>query len=174
MKLRISKLKLLILMAMSVVGVAASAEVLIVYYTMGQTLPLCPNGNFLGLHFDCDAVLGSRYSSVFGVPLELLALGYFLVNLGLVYLIAFGSDKISHVSMRTLFGWRFIGIVLVPYLVFVEVILIKAICVYCTIMHVAIVADFIIISYLLFLKPPDTFGVSSVPGSMTSELPPLD
>lgn len=174
MKLRISKLKLLILMVMSVVGVAASAEVLIVYYSMGQTPPFCPVGTFFGLHFDCDAVLGSPYSTIFGVPLELLALGYFLVNLALVYLIAFGSDRLSHVSMRTLFGWRFIGIILVPYLVYIEVILIKAICVYCTIMHVAIVADFIIISYLLFLRPSDTFGTGSVPGSPASELPAVE
>lgn len=159
MRLRISKLKLVILMAMSVVGAIASSEVLIVYYTLGQEPPFCPPGSFLGIRFDCGAVLGSKYSSIFGVPLELLALGYFLVNLGLVYLIAFGSDKIARVSLKTLFAWRFIGIVIVPYLVFVEVVLIKAICVYCTIMHIAIIADFIIISYLLFLKPLDSLGL---------------
>jgi uncharacterized membrane protein len=55
-------------------------------------------------------------------------------------------------SLKALFGWRFLGIVIVPYLVFVELFLAKAICVYCTIMHVAIIADFLIISYLLFYK----------------------
>lgn len=44
------------------------------------------------------------------------------------------------------------GIIIVPYLVFVELFLVRAICIYCTMMHVAIVADFIIISYLLFYK----------------------
>ncbi|HEY6282345.1 MAG TPA: hypothetical protein VIW22_00285, partial [Nitrososphaerales archaeon] len=34
--------------------------------------------------------------------------------------------------------------------VFVELFLIRAICVYCTIMHVAILVDFVVISYLLF------------------------
>jgi len=101
---------------------------------------------------NCDAVLSSDYSQVFGVPLELFAVFYFIINLLLVYFIAFGSDRLLRISRNLLFGWRFLGILIVPYLVFIELVLIKAICVYCTIMHVAIVADFIIISYLLFYR----------------------
>jgi uncharacterized membrane protein len=97
-------------------------------------------------------VLSSRYSQIFGIPLELFAVAYFALNLLLVYLIVFGSDRLFRLSLNILFGWRFLGIVIVPYLIFVELVLIKAICVYCTIMHVAIIADFVIISYLLFYK----------------------
>ena len=151
---RISWLKLLVLMVMSAFGLWASSMVLIVYYTLKETLPFCPLGPLgsPGITLDCYAVLSSHYSQVFGIPLELLAVWYFIVNLLLVYFIAFGSDSLSGLSLKTLFGWRFIGIVIVPYLVFVELFLVKAICIYCTIMHVAIVADFIIISYLLFYK----------------------
>ena len=105
-----------------------------------------------GIALNCYAVLSSRYSQVFGIPLELLTVGYFIVNLILVYLIAFGSDLLFKTSLKTLFGWRFIGIAIVPYLIFVELFLVRAICIYCTMMHVAIVADFIIISYLLFYR----------------------
>ena len=149
---RISWFKLLILMIMSIFGLWASSMVLIVYYTLKETLPFCPLQRGPGIAIDCYAVLSSRYSQVFGIPLELLAVWYFIVNLLLVYFIAFGSDTLSSISLKTLFGWRFIGIILVPYLVFVELFWVKAICIYCTIMHVAIVADFIIISYLLFYK----------------------
>jgi uncharacterized membrane protein len=89
---------------------------------------------------------------VFGIPLELFAVAYFVINLLLVYFIAFGNDRLFRSSLNALFGWRFLGIAIVPYLVFVELFLVKAICVYCTIMHVAIIADFLIISYLLFYK----------------------
>jgi hypothetical protein len=41
---------------------------------------------------------------------------------------------------------------IVPYLVFIELVLVKAICFYCTIMHIAIIADFIIISCLLLYR----------------------
>jgi uncharacterized membrane protein len=149
---RISWLKLLVLMVMSIFGLWASSMVLIVYYTLKQTLPFCPLQRSPGIALDCYAVLSSRYSQVFGIPLELLAVWYFIVNLLLVYFIAFGSDSLSRMSLKTLFGWRFIGIIIVPYLVFVELFLVKAICIYCTVMHVAIIADFIIISYLLFYK----------------------
>jgi uncharacterized membrane protein len=150
--MRVSWPKLLLLVAMSLFGLWASSEVLIVYYTLKQSLPFCPLQQGPGIALNCYAVLSSRYSQIFGIPLELLAVGYFIVNLLLVYLIAFGTDRLFKASLKTLFGWRFLGIIIVPYLVFVELVLIRAICIYCTIMHVAIIADFVIISYLLFYK----------------------
>jgi uncharacterized membrane protein len=148
--MRISKLKLLILVVMSAFGLWASATVLVIFYTLHQQLPICPSGTYFGIHLDCGLVLSSSYSKIFGIPLELLALAYFLINLVMVYFIAFGSDRVYRISLQALFGWRFIGIAMVPYLVFVEVFLLHAICVYCTIMHVAILTDFVVISYLLF------------------------
>jgi uncharacterized membrane protein len=148
--MRISPLKLVLLVAMSAFGLWASGTVLVIFYTLNQQLPLCPTGTFFGVHFDCGAVLRSSYSEVFGIPLEFLAMAYFIVNLGMVYLIAFGSQRVSDFMLEALFGWRFIGIIIVPYLVFVELFIIHAICVYCTMMHVAIVLDFVVVSYLLF------------------------
>ena len=150
--MRVSWPKLLLLMAMSLFGLWASSEVVIVYLTLKQALPFCPLSRSPGIAIDCYAVLSSQYSQVFGIPLELLAVGYFIVNLLLVYFIAFGNDSVFTVSLKILFGWRFIGIIMVPYLVFVELFLVRAICIYCTTMHIAIIADFIVISYLLFYK----------------------
>lgn len=160
--MRISKLKLLILVAMSLVGLWASGSVLITYYTLGQQLPLCPTGSYLGVHLDCGAVLSSSYSKVFGIPLELLALFYFAVNLGLVYIIAFGSDRSSEISLQVLFAWRFIGVAMVPYLIFVELFLLRAICVYCTIMHAAILVDFAVVSYILFFGKNSLWGKDEI------------
>ncbi len=177
--LRITRLKLLILVVMSLFGLGAALEVFITYYYLGQSLPLCTPGGF----FDCARVLGSTYSQFFGIPLELFAAAYFIVNLALVYLIAFGSDRVFQRALGAIFIWRFLGLMIVPYLVFIELFVIHAICVYCTMMHVAIVADFIIISYLIFYKggigaqvaldtapeakvPPQTGGIP--PGSPSS------
>ena len=146
--MRITRLKLLILVVMSLFGLAAALEVFASYYYMHQTPPGCTPGGY----FDCDKVLGSTYSQVFGIPLELFAVAYFMVNLALVYLIAFGSEGVFRRAIRVLFGWRFLGLLLVPYLVIIELFMIHAVCIYCTMMHVAIVADFIIITYLLFYK----------------------
>jgi len=145
---RITRLKLLILVVMSLFGLGAALEVFFTYYLLGQSLPGCQPGGFL----DCARVLGSTYSQIFGIPLELFAAAYFIINLGLVYLIAFGSDGVFRRAINAIFIWRFLGLMIVPYLVFVELFIIHALCIYCTMMHIAIVADFIIISYLLFYK----------------------
>lgn len=166
--MRISRLKLLVLVLMSAFGLWASGTVLVIFYTLNQQLPICPTGTYWGVHFDCGQVLSSPYSKVFGVPLEVLALAYFAINLGMVYLIAFGSDHVSRLSLQALFGWRFIGVAIVPYLVFVELFLLHAICVYCTMMHVAILLDFAVVSYLLF------FGKNALWGAEGAEaLPPM-
>ena len=46
------------------------------------------------MSFDCEAVLGSKYSEIFGIPLELFAVVYFVINLFLVYLVSFGSESV--------------------------------------------------------------------------------
>jgi uncharacterized membrane protein len=150
--MRLSGPKLALLLAMSAFGLWASAMVVIVYYELKQALPICPSQTGPGIVLNCNAVLGSQYSQVFGIPLEFFALAYFIINILLVCFIAFGSDRIFRSSLKLLFGWRFLGLIIVPYLVSVELFIIRAICVYCTFMHVAIVADFIIITYFLYYK----------------------
>ncbi len=152
LKMRVSKAKFAILIAMSIVGLLAASETLFTYYLFKQTLPFCNSGSLGGISLDCNAVLGSQYSQIFGIPLELFAVAYFIINLILVYLVTFGSSRIFGTSLNVLFGWRFVGLMIVPYLVFVEFVVLRAVCLYCTIMHAAIVADFVVISYFLFFR----------------------
>lgn len=165
--MRISKLKFAVLVCMSIFGLWASGMVVVIFYLLKEALPFCGAGKGPGIVFNCETVLGSPYSEIFGVPLELLAVFYFIINISLVYLIAFGNEKVFNVSLDVLFVWRFIGITIVPYLLFVELFILKAICIYCTIMHAAIVVDFVIISYLLFFRQNSFFG--SEPGAAPTE-----
>jgi len=150
--MRVTRAKFVILVAMSVVGLFAASETLFTYYIFKQALPFCTAGSFLGIALDCNTVLGSGYSQIFGIPLELFAVAYFVINLILVYMVTFGSPRVFGKALNTLFGWRFVGLMIVPYLVFIEFIVLKAICIYCTIMHAAIIADFIVITYFLFFR----------------------
>ncbi|MDG6924333.1 MAG: vitamin K epoxide reductase family protein, partial [Nitrososphaerota archaeon] len=154
MQRRISWKKFSVLMIMSVIGLWASTMVLVIYNTLHHSLPACtlPSSGSGGIVVNCDKVLGSSYSSIDGVPLEVFAVVYFIVNLALIYLIGFGTDSIYKAAFKTLFVWRFLGICIVPYLIVVELFLVKAICLYCTTMHAAIIIDFIIISYFLYYK----------------------
>lgn len=86
------------------------------------------------------------------MPLEVFAVFYFFANVVMVYIIAFGNERQFRITYRTLFLWRFLGLGFVAYLVPVELFVLKAICVYCSIMHTMIVIDFVIISYFLFYK----------------------
>ena len=106
------------------------------------------------------------------MPLELLAVIYFIVNLVLVYLIAFASDRASKLSLSVLFGWRFIGVAMVPYLVFIELFLLHSVCVYCTIMHAAILVDFVIISYVLFFGKGALWGADELESSIDAPIQP--
>ena len=145
-------------MAMSIFGLWASSMVLVVYYYLKEALPFCTAGQSSGITINCNLVLSSKYSQFFGIPLELFAVAYFIINLLLVYLIAFGSETVFRRSLDILFGWRFLGLAIVPYLVFIELGVLHAICVYCTVMHVAIIVDFIIISYFLFYHEGGLIG----------------
>jgi uncharacterized membrane protein len=151
--MRISGVKFLVLIAMSFVGITASSIVFYIYDTLHQLPPWCSSSTtFLGIKINCETVLSSHFNSVYGLNLDILAIAYFMVNLALVFLVAFGSERVFRTSFRILFVWRFLGIVIVPYLLTIEFVVLKAICVYCTIMHVSILVDFVIVTYFLFYK----------------------
>ena len=147
---RFSYKKLTVLTVMSVIGLLSSSMVLIIWNALRHPLPFCaPSSTSI---FDCNKVLSSSYSTIFGIPLEVFAIAYFMVNLLLIYFVGFGSNALARKSLKVLFAWRFVGIIIVPYLIGIEVFLVKAICIYCTIMHISIIVDFGIISYLFYYR----------------------
>lgn len=146
--MRVSRTKFAILVAMSIVGVLASTYVLIIFNALRQLPYGCPSKPTGWIN--CQAVLESKYGQFMGVPLELFAVAYFVVSLFLIYLVVFGKDTWFRYSLSVLFFWRFLGVPLVFYLIGIEVFMIHAICLYCSIMHAAILIDFCIISYFLY------------------------
>ena len=151
--MRISWSKFLILVVMSLLGLTASGMVFYMYDTLHQQLPVCTATQpIFGVRVDCNAVLSSSYNSIYGINLDLLAGAYFVVSLALVCFVVFGSEWLYAKAFTTLFAWRFLGLIIVPYLMFVEFGILRTICVYCTVMHVAILVDFGIITYFIFYK----------------------
>lgn len=75
----------------------------------------------------CDVVLESRYSRLFGVPLQYYAALWFALTLALA-------------PMGLALPLSAIGLTAVAVLVVIEVAVLRAICIYCTALHVAIVA----------------------------------
>jgi len=150
--MRVSWPKFLVLVVMSCVGIAASSVVFYLYELLHTGLPYCTSSQklFGFITVDCNAVLSSPYNNVFGINLDLLAIIYFIVNIVLVCVYAFGPNNLFSKAFKILFGWRFIGLLIVPYLMTVEFVVLKTICIYCTIMHVVILVDFGVITYFFF------------------------
>ncbi len=146
---------LALLLGGSVAGLITALFVIYIIYII-ETEPFCPADEAVGgVTLDCVKVITSEYSRVsFGglaIPLEMLAAAWFLSNIAAVLLIHF-REAVKAKVLRFLFYWRFLGVAIVPYLVYIELFIIGAICMYCTAMHAAIIADFAIITYLLFVK----------------------
>jgi uncharacterized membrane protein len=159
--MRVSPAKFLVLIVMSLVGTAASSYVFYIFELLHKQPLWCSSSEkILGAAVNCAAVLSSSYNNVYGINLDLLAILYFFVNLTLVFAIGFGSESVFRMAFRVLFVWRFLGILIVPYLITIEFVVLKAICIYCTIMHFAILIDFAIVTYFLFWK--DTAHVREV------------
>ena len=141
-----------LLIIMSVIGLISAITVLYEIQVVHTLPPLCtiPTASISGVAINCAKVLLSPYGEINGVPLELLAAVWFIINISLVSVVSFTNRKTSRKTLKFLFFWRFLGILIVPYLVYLELFVVKSICLYCTVMHIAIIIDFVIISYFLF------------------------
>ncbi|MBE5729397.1 vitamin K epoxide reductase family protein [Candidatus Parvarchaeota archaeon] len=157
LKLKVSKRDFIILIAMSVIGLISSSTVLYEIYALHNLPPFCQLPESIGsITFNCAKVLLSSYSNFGPVSLDFLAAVWFIVNIVLVVIISYSGGKLARHILRFLFGWRFFGIVVVAYLLYLELLVVRSICLYCTVMHIAIIIDFVIISYLLFSKNSKT------------------
>lgn len=154
--MRVKASHLALLLAFSALGLASSSLVLYEYYKLHRPPPLCTipqaQPRVGDVAINCQLVLSSPYSKVGPVSLDELAAIWFVINIALVLLTVFAPATLARATFRALFGWRFIGVAVVPYLVYIELFVIHAICIYCTTMHAAIVADFTVITLLMFRR----------------------
>ncbi len=151
--MRTTKTEFFILTIMSLIGLASSLTVIYEFSILGKLPPLCTlqgNPTFFGAKVNCAIVLSSQYSTFYGISLEALAAVWFIVNLALIATMIFANRDISKKLFNLLFAWRFLGLAIVPYLIYLEFFVVHAICTYCTIMHAAIIIDFAIITYMVF------------------------
>src|SRR5256885_16481869 len=116
--------------ALSVAGVAVS-----IYLPALHFIGCAPARAATG-QVNCEAVLSSPYAVIAGtaVPTSAAGIAWFAVS-AVLWLRGFG---------RVLLAWSVLGLVTVLYLVFVEIVRIGAICLWCTAAHVLVVAVLLI------------------------------
>jgi uncharacterized membrane protein len=126
----------------AVLGVGVSVYLTIEHYAAAE--PFCPVGGLV----NCARVLASRYSFVPAtqLPVTLPGLLWFLVSGGLataaLLLAARGRSEPAWLR-PALCAWSGAGLLFVLYLVYAEIVLIRFICLWCTVVHLLTLLTFL-------------------------------
>jgi uncharacterized membrane protein len=133
----------LLLMAFSVCGFGVAAYLTTVHYA---NVPLLCSASGL---INCSRVVTSQFSVVPGttVPITVPGMGFFLVSFGLA--LAQFLRPFRYAIRQAHFGWACLGLLTVFYLVFVELVELHNICLWCTSVHALIVLTLITTAWRL-------------------------
>jgi len=124
-------------LVLSVAGLGVSIYLTLTHFSSAVTLS-CPAG---GGVINCEKVTTSPQSYVFGIPVAVLGLAYFIPMLVLCLPVAWRSlNRWIHLARLVL---SVAGVGMIIYLISAELFTIKAICLWCTSVHV--------ITFLLFV-----------------------
>ncbi len=120
---------------LSVAGVAVSGYLTYEHYTTSTTLA-CPNTGVL----NCLKVTTSAESKLLGAPVAVLGLLYFL---GMLVLCLPGMWRAASTPVAwARLGAGLVGVAMVVYLIYVELFVLDAICIWCTAAHAVALALF--------------------------------
>jgi uncharacterized membrane protein len=125
---------------LSLAGLGVSIYLTIAHYSTALTLA-CPNTGAI----NCEKVTTGPYSTVFGIPVAVLGLAFF------VFMVAVNNPLAWRSPLRVVHRARvlsvIVGICFVLYLVYVEIFKKDAICLWCTGVHVVTFALFVLILF---------------------------
>lgn len=116
---------------LSLLGLGVAGYLTLTHYAQDRVPLACATGGVV----DCEAVTSSAASMLGPLPVAVLGVAWFAVQLGLV---------LVHASNRLQLAWTGLGLAFVFYLVFAELFLVGAICLWCTAVHVLVVALFLV------------------------------
>lgn len=132
-----------------VIGLLTSIYLTYEHFTDNATLACTTTGVI-----DCVKVTSSQWSTLFGVPVALLGLIFFVVLLALCWPSVWRRGEAWLDWART--GWLTIGIGMVVYLVWAEVAKVHAICLWCTVVHVTTFVLWLVVIFGQILSGPPT------------------
>ena len=129
------------LLAVAPIGFADATYLTVEHYV--NAIPPC------SLISNCEKVLTSPYSTVFGVPLALLgALYYLAVIIGLVAYFDSKNDRL----LTAVAACTTIGLLVSVWLVLLQLVVIKAICIFCMLSAASSTALFVLGMALLWQR----------------------
>lgn len=123
-----------------VLGLADSAYLTYAHYTTAANLA-CSTKGFI----DCAAVTTSSYSHILGIPVAVLGLAYFAFMTPLMLPVAWRSP--NPWLRRVRLASSVVGVGMVLWLLYVELIKLDNLCEYCTGVHVLTLGLFLVVAF---------------------------
>lgn len=125
------------MIALAVAGLAVASYLAIVHHSSGQVPLACAAGGVV----NCELVTSSAQSMIGLFPVADLGVIWFVVTLGLLTLERVSaSERFYYAEL----AWSAVGLLMVLYLIYAELFLIGAICVWCTVVHVLTIGLFLL------------------------------
>ena len=133
---------------LSLIGLGVAIYLTIAHYDTAVSLACSSHGAI-----NCEKVTSSAQSEVFGIPVALLGLAYFAVMIPFQLPAAWRSGYPPLRYGRL--AYCVSGIGFVCYLIYAEAILIKALCLWCTAVHIITFLIFVTTAFATVLSLPD-------------------
>lgn len=149
-------------MALAAAGLAVSVYLTYEHFTASTTLS-CPNTGAL----NCEKVTSSAQSKLFGAPVAVLGLLYFVLMILAVtpWAWAVTDRRLRGLATLVRLGGAGGGVCFVLYLVYAELFIINSICLWCTAVHVLTIALFGVIAVGTALTAPALTATALEDGS---------
>lgn len=130
----------IVLLVLAVLGMADAVYLTLAHYDSQVTL-VCSDSGFV----NCTQVITSKYAYVPGtaLPISLPGLGWCLVLAALAVAGIWLGDERRWLRVVQ-FGWTLLGAATVLYLIYVELVLLRNLCIWCTVLHALIILAFVI------------------------------
>ena len=134
----------IILIVLSLIGLGISLSLTYNHFNPTLTGGVCD----ITASVSCTVVNTGLYSRIFGIPVALYGVVWFLVS-GILSWYSLNNNKV----IAKLVGWNVTGLLFVFYFIYVELVL-GTLCPFCTVVHVLVVISLIlsIILYKQFYK----------------------
>lgn len=123
-------------LALALLGLAVAVYLSAVHFSQASVPLLCSASGLV----NCETVTTSPESMVGPVPVAALGIVWFVVLLGLLA----WRDPSSLAPAVARLAWSTAGLLTVFYLIYAELVRIGAICLWCSVVHVTVIALFLI------------------------------
>ena len=124
--------------ALALAGVAVAAYLTYAHFTSPTAL-VCSDKGLV----NCTKVTTSAQSRFLGMPVAVLGLGFWLVMAALLSPAAWRAESLW--PHRARLALSVLGVLFVLWLVYAEFVIIGAICLWCSVIHVLAFAEFVLV-----------------------------